>query len=49
MNNLPETKAVDLVLNDEWLTISFNQPEKRNALTESYIVYYYQVILNNQT
>ena len=34
MNNLPETKAVDLVLNDEWLTISFNQPEKRNALTE---------------
>ena len=34
MSNLPTTKAVDLTLNDEWLTILFNQPEKRNALTE---------------
>ena len=34
MSELPETKAVNLTLNDEWLTISFNQPEKRNALTE---------------
>ena len=33
MSNLPTTKAVDLTLNDEWLTILFNQPEKRNALT----------------
>ena len=34
MTELPSTKAVDLKLSDEWLTISFNQPEKRNALTE---------------
>ena len=34
MTDLPSTKAVDLKLSDEWLTISFNQPEKRNALTE---------------
>lgn len=34
MTFLPETKAVEAILSDEWLTISFNQPEKRNALTE---------------
>ena len=34
MSELPEVKAVKLDLEDEWLTISFNQPEKRNALTE---------------
>ena len=34
MTNLPDTKAIKLELNNEWLTISLNQPEKRNALTE---------------
>jgi isohexenylglutaconyl-CoA hydratase len=34
MTNLPETNAIKLELNNEWLTISLNQPEKRNALTE---------------
>ena len=34
MTNLPTTSAAKLQLDDEWLTISFNQPEKRNALTE---------------
>lgn len=34
MTNLPETRVTNLDLNNEWLTISFNQPEKRNALTE---------------
>jgi len=33
MTNLPATTAVDLELENEWLTIWFNQPESRNALT----------------
>ena len=34
MTALPKTTACICNINDEWLTISFNQPEKRNALTE---------------
>ena len=34
MIKLPETKVTNINLENEWLTISFNQPEKRNALTE---------------
>ena len=34
MTALPKTTACICSINDEWLTISFNQPEKRNALTE---------------
>ncbi len=34
MTNLPKTSASDVNLDNGWLTISFNQPEKRNALTE---------------
>ena len=33
MPTLPETKACKVNIENEWLTISFNQPEKRNALT----------------
>ncbi len=33
MTTLPETKACKVNIENEWLTISFNQPEKRNALT----------------
>ena len=33
MPSLPKTSAIKLVVENEWLTISFNQPEKRNALT----------------
>ena len=32
MTTLPETKACKVNIENEWLTISFNQPEK-NALT----------------
>lgn len=34
MTGLPETSAVDLELQDEWLTIWFNEPEKRNPLSQ---------------
>lgn len=33
MTNLPKTTALDLDLDGGWLTIWFNQPETRNALT----------------
>ena len=36
MSNLPNTKACNVQLEDEWLTISFNQPEKRNN-AETYL------------
>ncbi len=35
MEQLPETSAVDLELHDEWLTVWFNEPEKRNPLSEA--------------
>lgn len=34
MAELPQTSAIDLDLQDEWLTIWFNEPEKRNPLSE---------------
>ncbi|MEM8548328.1 MAG: enoyl-CoA hydratase/isomerase family protein, partial [Pseudomonadota bacterium] len=34
MPNLPATKTVELEWDNGWLTIWFNQPEKRNALTD---------------
>ena len=34
MTALPKTTACICSINDEWLNISFNQPEKLNALTE---------------
>lgn len=33
MGKLPSTSAIELELENEWLTIWFNQPDKRNALT----------------
>ncbi len=33
MTELPATSTLDLELHDEWLTIWFNEPEKRNPLT----------------
>lgn len=33
MADLPDTKTIDLELEGEWLTIWFNEPEKRNPLT----------------
>lgn len=33
MTNLPETKAIELELEDGWLRIWFNTPENRNALS----------------
>ena len=35
MDRLPVTSAVDLDLDNEWLTVWFNEPEKRNPLTEA--------------
>jgi isohexenylglutaconyl-CoA hydratase len=34
MTNLPDTTAVELELKSGWLTIWFNQPESRNALSQ---------------
>ena len=34
MTELPETKYCILELDDGWLTVWFNRPEKRNALSD---------------
>ena len=38
MSELPEVKAVKLDLEDEWLTISFNQPEKEMHLQKNLLM-----------
>ena len=38
MNNLPETNNCILELENGWLTICFNRPEKRNALSEGLLL-----------
>ena len=38
MNNLPETNNCILKLENGWLTICFNRPEKRNALSEGLLL-----------
>ena len=38
MNYLPKTKQCILELNNNWLTIWFNRPEKRNALSKELII-----------
>ena len=35
MTTLPETTAIELVLANGWLTLWFNQPESRNAMTSA--------------
>lgn len=35
MTELPATSAVDLELDGEWLTVWFNEPERRNPLSET--------------
>ena len=37
MTALPTTRSVALELNNEWLTVWFNQPERRNPLTDDVI------------
>lgn len=37
MTDLPSTQALDLELDRGWLTIWFNQPDKRNALTDELV------------
>ena len=37
MTNLPETETLELELNQGWLTIWFNQPENRNALSDALV------------
>ena len=37
MTGLPTTRSVALELNNEWLTVWFNQPERRNPLTDDVI------------
>ena len=38
MNNLPETNNCILELENGWLTICFNRPEKRNALSKGLLL-----------
>lgn len=37
MTALPETKSIDLSLENGWLTVWFNQPERRNPLTDDVV------------
>ena len=37
MTQLPQTKTIDLVLTNNWLTVWFNQPERRNPLTDAVV------------
>jgi len=37
MTALPETKSIDLEVSEGWLTIWFNQPERRNPLTDDVV------------
>jgi isohexenylglutaconyl-CoA hydratase len=37
MTNLPETKTLELDVKQGWLTIWFNQPENRNALSDKLV------------
>ena len=37
MAALPETQSVELELQDGWLTVWFNQPERRNPLTDEVV------------
>ena len=37
MTTLPTTKAIELELQGSWLTIWFNQPERRNPLTDQVV------------
>ncbi len=37
MAALPETQSVELELQDGWLTVWFNQPERRNPLTDDVV------------
>ncbi len=38
MTKLPKTKNCILELENNWLTIWFNRPEKRNALSDSLLM-----------
>jgi isohexenylglutaconyl-CoA hydratase len=37
MTKLPETKTLELELKQGWLTIWFNQPDNRNALSDALV------------
>jgi isohexenylglutaconyl-CoA hydratase len=37
MSQLPLTQTVDLELSNDWLTVWFNQPERRNPLTDAVV------------
>ena len=37
MTVLPETRSVQLELEEGWLTVWFNQPERRNPLTDDVV------------
>lgn len=37
MTALPETRSIELELEDGWLTVWFNQPERRNPLTDDVV------------
>ena len=37
MTVLPKTRSVQLELEEGWLTVWFNQPERRNPLTDDVV------------
>ena len=44
MVKIPQTESIVTNLENSWLTISFNRPEKRNALSRQLIMDIFQII-----
>ena len=43
MVKIPQTESIITNLENSWLTISFNRPEKRNALSRQLIMDIFQI------
>ena len=44
MVKIPQTESIITNLENSWLTISFNRPEKRNALSRQLIMDIFQIL-----
>ena len=44
MEKIPQTESIITNLENSWLTISFNRPEKRNALSRQLIMDIFQIL-----
>ena len=44
MVKIPQTESIVTKLENSWLTISFNRPEKRNALSRQLIMDIFQIL-----